>query len=121
MDCLFCNIANDLSNSKVIFEDDILVVIMDISPVCDGHLLIIPKKHYTTCFDLPSDVLFHMNEIAQKMVNLVMDKLHYTGAAILFNYGDKQVVKHVHMHIVPNFEKKPSKSIEEVHKILTGE
>ena len=120
MDCLFCKITSDLSNSKVVYEDDVVAVVMDINPVCDGHLLIIPKKHYTTVFDVPSDVLSYMYKIADKMVNLVMEKLNYKGASIIFNYGDKQLIKHVHMHIVPDFNKKCEKSLDEVHKILVG-
>ena len=120
MDCLFCKITSDLSNSKVIYEDDILAVVMDINPLCDGHLLIIPKKHYTTVFDVPSDVLAYMYKIAEKMVHLVMDKLGYKGSAIVFNYGDKQAIKHVHMHIIPDHSKKCEKSLDEVHKMLVG-
>ena len=120
MDCLFCKITSDLTNSKVIYEDDILAVIMDINPVCDGHLLIIPKEHFTTVFDVPSNIMEHMYKVAQKMTELLMEKLGYKGVSIVFNYGDKQFIKHVHMHIIPDLNKKSTKTVDEIHKILIG-
>ena len=120
MDCLFCKITSDLKNSKVVYEDDVLAVIMDINPTCDGHLLIIPKKHFTTIFDVDKDTLAHMYEVAKKMINLENEKLGYDGATMVFNYGDEQLIKHVHMHIIHHMHAKHEKSLEEVHNILVG-
>ena len=118
MDCIFCKISKKELETNLVYEDEVVMVIMDISPICDGHLLVIPKNHYDTVFDLPSDVLDHMYKIANKMVYLLMNKLGENGATLAFNYGDKQAVKHVHMHIMPNFEIKASKSVEDVYKLL---
>ena len=46
MDCIFCKIINKEIPSKVLYEDDLVLVIMDVNPVSDGHVLILPKKHY---------------------------------------------------------------------------
>lgn len=118
MDCIFCKIINKEIDSKVVYEDEIVTAFMDISPVCDGHILVIPKKHYVTVFDLPEDVLAHMYKVANKIGEKAMKVTGETGLSLSFNYGDKQVVKHVHLHILPNYEKKASKSIEEVYKLL---
>lgn len=121
MDCIFCKIANKEMESNFVYEDDTVMVIMDISPICDGHLLVIPKNHYDTVFDVPSEVLNHMYEVANKITHKVMDKLKEPGATIAFNYGAKQAIKHVHMHIMPNFEVKASKKVEDVYKLLMEE
>ena len=44
MNCVFCNIVEGKIPSHTIFEDEIVKVMMDINPVSNGHLLIIPKK-----------------------------------------------------------------------------
>lgn len=124
MDCIFCKIANKEINSNFVYEDDIVMVIMDIDPLCDGHLLIIPKKHYETLFDIPEDVLMHMRNIANDMIQKIMKKLKDKGATLAFNYGDKQTVLHAHMHIVPNMNfdnPNTSKTVEEVYKLLMDE
>lgn len=118
MDCLFCNIVKDSSKSKVIYEDEVLMVIMDIFPICDGHLLIIPKEHYETVFDAPDEVILRMYKVAKKMIDNIFSVLGEKGATFSVNYGDKQEIKHLHMHVMPNFDKKPSKKLEEVYKLL---
>ena len=54
------------------------------------------------------------------MIELENEKLGYDGATIVFNYGDEQIIKHVHMHIIHHAHAKHEKSLEEVHKILVG-
>ena len=44
-DCLFCKIIEGEIPSKTIYEDEIVKVMMDINPISDGHLLVLPKKH----------------------------------------------------------------------------
>ncbi|MBE6155409.1 MAG: HIT domain-containing protein [Firmicutes bacterium] len=121
MDCIFCKIANKEISSNFVYEDDILMVIMDINPTCDGHLLVIPKEHFTTIFDVPEKVLAHMYQIAEQMTYKVMKATGEKGVTLSINYGDKQEIKHVHLHILPNFQTKASKSIEEVYKLLMEE
>ena len=51
--CIFCKIvAGEIPSTKV-FEDGEVLSFMDINPVGRGHLLVIPKNHYSTVFDIP--------------------------------------------------------------------
>ena len=121
MDCLFCKIAKKEIEATMLYEDDIVMVIMDAFPDVDGHTLVIPKNHYETFKDVPDDVLLHINKIAQEYVDILMTKLHKESLTLLVNYGDDQKVKHYHLHLLPNFIKKDEKhSKEEIDKILKG-
>ena len=53
-----------------------------------------------------------MYEIAHTMIELENEKLGYDGASILFNYGDEQIIKHVHMHILHHSHAKHEKTID---------
>lgn len=119
MDCIFCKIINGNIPSKKVYEDENILAFMDVSPICDGHTLIVPKKHVETILDVDTETLTNMFETAKKIAPMVMNKLNEKGFSLTINYGDKQSVKHLHMHIMPNYEKKPSKNYEEVHKIIT--
>ena len=66
MNCLFCDITKDKNKRLTIYEDDLVVVIMDKFPFCDGHLLVIPKKHYESIDDVDTQTLIYMFEIAKK-------------------------------------------------------
>lgn len=118
-DCLFCKIARKEMDSLCLYEDDLVMVILDAYPDCDGHTLIIPKKHYTDICDVDMATLSHMFEVAKKFINPLMTKLDKKSLALLFNYGDAQIIKHVHLHLLPNFKKdKPKLSRDEVYKIM---
>jgi len=53
-DCLFCKIiAGDIPCTKV-YEDDDVLVFMDIGPIIKGHALVIPKSHTETIHDTPA-------------------------------------------------------------------
>lgn len=106
-DCVFCKIMNNEIPSFVVFEDDLVKVIMDINPVSKGHLLIIPKKHFENIFDADKKVLERINIVAQKMSILCKEKLNCTGVNILNASGidAQQSVFHLHYHVVPRYPK----------------
>lgn len=124
MDCIFCKIANKEIESKIIYEDDLVVGIMDVNPVVDGHLLIIPKKHYTDYMELDSEIGSHLFLVAQQIGPKLMKAMKANSLTLLMNYGDDQKVKHVHLHLLPNFGsecgKRTTRSIEENYELISS-
>lgn len=121
MDCIFCKIANGEIPSKILFEDELVVVIMDANPTVDGHSLIIPKKHYTDYQELDNEILTHIFEVAKKIGPKIMEKLGAKSLTLLVNYGDDQKIKHFHLHLLPDFgirESTTTKTSEEIFAIL---
>ena len=45
-DCIFCKIAAGEIPSETVYEDSDFRVILDLGPVEQGHMLILPKEHY---------------------------------------------------------------------------
>ena len=97
-----------------IYEDDVIIGIMDIDPFCDGHVLLIPKKHYTDIMELDEDVLAHINKVAKQLTPMIMEKLQKESMTVSYNYGEKQKVKHFHMHLLPNIDDDPKTPVEEI-------
>lgn len=121
MECIFCKIIQGEIPSKVLYEDELVKVIMDVNPTVDGHALIIPKKHYTDYVELEPNIITHIWEVAQKIGPNIMEKVQASSLTLLVNYGDDQQVKHFHMHLLPNFgtmESKATKTSEETYSIL---
>ena len=123
MDCIFCKIINGEIPSKKLYEDDKVIVFMDINPNIDGHCLIVPKKHYTDFKELDDEIILHIEKIKKDMTDLLMKKLNVNAMTISMNYGDSQIVKHVHIHLLPNFiiKMNSEKSVDEVYEILKSE
>ena len=79
MECIFCKIVNNESPSYTIYEDEIVKVFLNINPSSDGHLLIIPKKHFTNLSDIDLDTLNHINKVSKNMYKLLKEKLKIDG------------------------------------------
>ena len=118
MECLFCKIVKGELPSYKLYEDDLVMVIMDAYPNVDGHTLIIPKEHYDTFMDLPDNLVAHINEISKRFTKHIMDRLNAKELSICVNYGDAQKIKHYHMHLLPNYGLKSEKKVEEVYEVL---
>ena len=118
-DCIFCKILRGEIPSKKLYEDDKVIVIMDVNPKVDGHALVIPKEHVTDFMEISDELLAHIYEVAREVSKKLMSKLNATALTLGVNYGDSQVVKHFHMHLLPNYEvSSAGKNVEEVYNIL---
>lgn len=118
-ECIFCKILNGEIPSKKVYEDELVFVIMDIEPSANGHMLVIPKKHYVDFTELDNEILLHINKVAKEMTKLIHDKLNADGVRLVNNYGLYQVVKHYHLHIIPAYKQKQDiVSIDEIYDKL---
>ena len=118
MECLFCKIIAGEIPSHKLYEDDLVLVLMDAYPNVDGHTLIIPKKHYDTFMDIPNDLLIHINEISKKYTKHIMERLNKKELSVLVNYGNAQKIKHYHMHLIPNHGELPEHDVKEIYEVL---
>lgn len=100
-DCLFCKIARKEIESKIIYEDDEVLAFLDISPVSDGHTLLIPKKHLDNGFN---DEAYKYYKKAYKVANIIKEKYKWDGITIVQNNFYGQEIKHFHIHIIPRYE-----------------
>ena len=112
--CLFCKIGNGNIPSKVIYEDDIVLVFLDINPNSNGHTLIIPKKHVKDIDDIDDDTYLHIFKIAKKIKSILIEKLNCEGIQIIQNNGICQDIKHYHLHLIPHYQKQDKLSLDEV-------
>ena len=116
---IFCKIIKGEIPSKKLYEDELVMVIMDVNPRSNGHCLIVPKEHCQDLFDIEKDVLYHIIEIAKKIANMLIEKLGCDGISLEQNNGISQEVKHFHLHLIPKYSEGKNMDIEDVfHKIV---
>jgi histidine triad (HIT) family protein len=106
MDCIFCKIINKQIPASIVSEDLELLSFLDIMPANKGHLLIIPKKHYSTFDEAPVELLTSMLKLAKKLSKAQSLSEGSSGYNILLNNGTSagQVVQHLHIHLIPRFD-----------------
>lgn len=116
---IFCMIVDGEIPSKKIFEDDKVLVILDVNPRSSGHCLVIPKVHYKDLYDIDNDTLIHIFGVAKDIGDMLEEKLHCNGITLEQNNGIAQEVKHFHLHIIPRYKYDDIMSMDEVYEVLS--
>ncbi len=105
--CIFCEIISKKNRNNVIFENDYVIVLLDIFPASDGHLLIIPKYCAPNILELPENYLIAVAKAQKIMAGLIMTKFSPKGLNFLNNFNSiaGQAINHYHLHLIPKYEK----------------
>ena len=103
---VFAKIMRGELPSHTVFEDDTTLVIMDIMPRGDGHVLVIPKTPSRNIFDIAEDDLNAVMKTVQRMARAVIRAFDADGTTIqqFSEPAGGQVVFHTHVHVIPRFE-----------------
>ena len=102
-ECIFCKIINGDIPSKKVYEDDNVFAFLDINPKVNGHTLVIPKKHVSDFIELDNDELNKLFNVAKKLTPDLMKATNAKAFTMGCNYGDSQLVKHFHIHLLPDY------------------
>lgn len=102
-DCIFCKIIKGEIPSFTVYEDEDFKVILDRFPAAPGHVLIIPKVHYSDMFELSEEAAAKLYPLAKKIAERVKEVTGSEGINIVQNNGEAagQSVYHFHLHIIP--------------------
>lgn len=96
--CIFCKEENPL------IKNELAYALFDKFPVTKLHVLIIPKRHVETFFELTSSEKNYcidlLDQVKEKLIQ--MDKT-ISGFNVGFNSGKDagQTIMHCHIHIIP--------------------
>jgi len=103
--CTFCRIIRGAEQGVIVDEDEEYLVLMDKHPYNPGHNLVIPKKHYKTLLDMPRAEVGKLFERVWLVAKATVEALEADGVHIGQNNGRaaRQVIEHVHVHIIPRF------------------
>jgi len=105
-DCVFCKIVAGQIPSARVYEDDACIAFLDIGPLADAHLLVVPKEHYEWITDMPPRAVAAVTQPIPQLARAVMKVTGAEGFNVLQNNGkvSGQAVPHVHFHIIPRRE-----------------
>jgi len=103
MDCIFCKIAKGEIPSKIAYEDEKVFAFYDIEPKAPTHILIIPKVHINSAFEIDStnsDIIAHIFKVSAEIAK--SEGIANSGYRIVTNIGKDggQSVSHLHFHIL---------------------
>ena len=99
--CVFCDIVAGRTPAHVVLDDERFVAFLDVRPLFPGHVLLVPKEHHETLWDLPPELHAGLIGRTQALSVGVRDA---TGARGVFNAMNNivsQSVPHLHLHLIP--------------------
>ncbi len=101
-DCIFCKIIRGEIPSEKHYEDDLMIVIDDISPKAEKHYLAIPKKHYKLFSQMTEKDADDLGHCLRKIGEIAPSLGLNNGFRCIVNQGDdaEQTVFHLHMHLL---------------------
>jgi len=100
--CPFCN----LEASRVILENDLAIAICDGYPVSRGHVLVIPKRHVGSFFEITETERQAMLSLLDRFQKKLLEEFGPDAFNIGINDGAAagQTVPHLHIHLIPRYE-----------------
>jgi len=108
-DCIFCAIVAGRAQAHTVYEDERILIFMDLFPAHDGHTLIIPKQHATDLFDArPEDLAAVMAQ--SKPLAVALERVFACDGIVVMQLNREaagQTVFHYHMHVIPRNEGEP--------------
>ncbi|MBS3052025.1 MAG: HIT family protein [Candidatus Aenigmarchaeota archaeon] len=103
MACPFCD---EKIKDLTFLESKNFRSVYNISPLLEGHSLIMPKRHVETTFDLNGEELKEMLELTNKTTKLLLKKFGGDGFDWVLMSGDVagSRIPHTHLHVFPRMK-----------------
>jgi histidine triad (HIT) family protein len=96
--CIFCEIAAGRIPSYKVWENRDFIAFLDIKPIRPGHVLLVPREHHESVFDLPDALYAGVFRTARAMAAKMERVFDVPRVGIVVEgFG----VAHAHVHLVP--------------------
>lgn len=121
-DSIFTRIIKGEIPCHKIYEDDTVLVFLDIHPITTGHMLVVPKTQIEFLWDLDDETYQHVMAIVKRLGG-------HARTALGVSYVGVQVigvdVPHAHVHVIPfndisEYHNVPDMSAEPNHGALAA-
>jgi len=108
MTCIFCDIISGKKNGHFIYEDETHVAFLDKYPIDQGHSLVLPREHFERVTDMNPEKVGALFSKTPKIARGILKTTQADAFSMAQNNGwaAKQIVPHVHVHIIPRYNDK---------------
>lgn len=104
--CVFCRIISGQEDGSLVYKDEHVTCFMDLYPVTEGHMLVVPNEHSPDLATLKESVGGHMFIVGRQLAKAIRRSGVRCEGVNLFLADGKaagQSVFHTHLHVVPRF------------------
>ena len=100
--CSFCAVGRE----RTLIETEQAVAFLDAFPVAEGHMLVVPRKHVASIYELSIAEQSAIWKLVGHVREQLLTRLVPDAFTIGFNDGVAagQTVMHAHVHIIPRWK-----------------
>src|SRR5262245_61708256 len=100
---VFSKILRGEIPSHKVYEDDLVLAFLDVNPLSQGHILVIPKEPAVTLDQLSDESSAAIGRVLPRLCRALKQVTGVEAYNVLENNGTgaHQAVFHVHFHIIP--------------------
>lgn len=106
--CIFCLILAGEAPASFIYDDDLVAAFMDVRPVNEGHILVIPREHCVTADEIPEATAGRLMTVAGRIARAIRASgvVSIEGYNLWVANGPSagQEVFHLHVHVLPRYQ-----------------
>jgi diadenosine tetraphosphate (Ap4A) HIT family hydrolase len=102
--CIFCKIVSGETPASIVHRDEHVLAFMDVAPVVEGHVLVIPAYHTADLAGVSDDAGARMFALGRRVAAaLRASGLPCEGINLFLADGVAagQTVFHSHLHVIP--------------------
>lgn len=98
MECALCTAQNE--SHRIIYKTDKVIVFVNLEPVKDGHIMIMPLRHVENLSDLNAEEALVFTQTIDRCMNAVSQNFD-DGPVCCINGGKWKTQAHLHAHVLP--------------------
>lgn len=96
--CPFCALCSSADQTHFAYADDSVVCFPDRRPINPGHLLVVPRAHIDSIWQLPNDLYTQVMDVTKRLAVAVEGAFLPLRVGVIVAGFD---VRHAHVHLVP--------------------
>jgi diadenosine tetraphosphate (Ap4A) HIT family hydrolase len=104
--CIFCQITAGEAEATVVYQDEQVTAFMDLYPVTEGHVLVIPNTHAVLITEVPPEVVGKIFKVGADL-DRALREADFRCEAVSLYLADGpaagQAVFHTHLHVIPRY------------------
>ena len=98
--CIFCKIIKKEIPADIVYEDENFFAFLDIQPVSDGHILIVPKRHIVWMQDADDGTIAEIFKLSKKLMLAIKKGVGCDYVQLSIVGKD---IPHFHIHLIPRY------------------
>ena len=104
--CIVCQIIGNNIPSKKIYEDELVMAVLDFNGANPGHCFVMPKSHYPIIEQVPDIEIGRLFQVSNKLSSAIFESLGTQGTSIFVANGIPagQTIAHFIINVIPRKE-----------------